>query len=264
MMQKEKNLKILAALDNAPQFQLILEVLLAVKSRSSSFSGIILFQGDYPERKKHIAQLKENGIKFYFSDDIIYKGLQVHSSGDYKWYIRLYFKYCLFIDFAAERIHNRKIKKRFRILLEGTGNIIKNFWIYCRKYIFDSKIYRMLVSNRDYIRGRAAGVADFEKFLKKHEEVLATFAVDLVLLPKDSAFYTNKFLVSAARKQKISSVLLPYDDASTEQLVDDRVGDHRHIVRLKRGLEDAKSIPIGTFKKSRPNLFDRTPLGSSS
>lgn len=259
MMQKEKNLKILAAVDNAPQFQLILEVLLAVKSRTPSFSGVILFQGDYLERKKHIAQLKNVGIKFYFSNEIIYKDLWkdlrvVGAYGEYKWYVRLYFKYCLFIDFVAERIHNRMIKKFFRILLEGTGNIIKNFYIGSRNFVRASYFYIMRpfsLSREDYeyVRNRASGVTDFGKILKKHEEVLETFAVDLVLLPKDSVFYTNKFLVSAARRQKISTVLLPYDDASTEQLVDDRAGDHRHLVKIKKGLEDAKAYPKWYIQK---------------
>jgi len=97
-----------------------------------------------------------------------------------------------------------------------------------------------------------------ERRLRKYRDAAGSFfatqAPDLLMLAKDSAYYSTTVFVQAARNMGIPSVVIPYDRADTETLAKDRLGHPDHVIRSHAAREIATQFPSWVY------TYDGQPL----
>lgn len=90
--------------------------------------------------------------------------------------------------------------------------------------------------------------ADFEILrikatISRHQKLLLDRNITLLILAKDCAYYETSFWVEAARRARIATALIPFDDADTKALAQDRVGHRDHQVVSDHAKEIALACP---------------------
>jgi hypothetical protein len=98
-----------------------------------------------------------------------------------------------------------------------------------------------------------------EKRLRKYIDGVTSFlaerAPDLLILAKDSAYYSTIVFVQAARNLGMPSVVIPYDRADSETLANDRLGHPNHVIRSHAAREIAKQFPAWVYTHDNQALL---------
>lgn len=77
----------------------------------------------------------------------------------------------------------------------------------------------------------------------------------ILILAKDSAYYSTTTFVQAARNLGIYSVVIPYDRADSATLAKDRLGHPSHVLRSHAAREIAKKFPAWVYSHNAEALL---------
>lgn len=247
-MHSSQYLNILMTVDSAAQFLTMKDFADGLKRVSDETSFVMYFTGSYELMDKHAEASKKSGFHVFLPQSFKADnaGLPLDHTGTLKY--KLLVKYSLFLDDLAVSVEGTFIKPCLRftrkiinklekviLLLDVTGGYkkLKGIW----EDIFKYEILCFRTAKK------------FANEISHFEKIIEDLGINIVVTPKDSIFYMNKTIVAASKNKNIPSVLLPFDEASTSQLFDDRASDERHLVVNVKDKLLFKKYPQWFFKK---------------
>ncbi len=131
-----------------------------------------------------------------------------------------------------------------------------------RKYIFiiQSFWYEFAwVSDYYFNAKKMSEVSRLTKLLESADKLIASQAPDVLILAKDSAYYSTTVFVQAARRLGVPSVVIPYDRADTETLAKDRLGHPDHVIRSRASRKVSAKFPAWVYTHEKQSLLLATP-----
>ncbi len=161
-------------------------------------------------------------------------------------------------QFYTEDINNepiqevyQKVKQFLRSKHPARYNVLRD-----KALAFQSFWFKIpWISEYDLMVEKAREESRLRGYIDAAGRFFAARTPDILILAKDSAYYSTTAFVQAARNLGIPSVVIPYDRADSVTLAKDRLGHPNHVIRSHAAREVAKKFPAWVYTHENQALL---------
>jgi hypothetical protein len=133
----------------------------------------------------------------------------------------------------------QKVKQSLSSKHPRLYNVLRSKVLAFQSFLFENRRI-----SESYLRiGKKREESRLRGYIDAAGRFYAAYSPDIIILAKDSAYYSTTTFVQAAIRMGIPSVVIPYDRADTVTLAKDRLGHPNHVIRSHSSREIAKIFP---------------------